>query len=258
METKAPVTVAIITKNEEKRLPACLATLRWADEILVLDDESVDQTLRVAKQYGATCLTRKMDIEGRHRNYVYEKAKNEWVLSLDADEHVTPELADEIFDVVRKNDTEFAGYSIPMRIFIGNRWIRGAGYYPSARLKLFRRDKFKYEEAGVHPRVFLQGKCGRLKGEILHYSFRDFSHFLAKFNRETDLEAAKWIQDGRKMNFWLASYKATDRFFRAFLMKKGYRDGFLGFILSCFSSWYQYVTYAKYWEIKQKQNEKTP
>ncbi len=254
MAQKIPITIAVITKNEEKRLPSCLESVWWADEILILDDESTDQTIAIAQSFGARCLKRKMDIEGRHRNFLYANAKNEWVLSLDADEHVTPELAQEISDVVKRNDSEFSGYSIPMRIFIGSHWIRGAGYYPSARLKMFRREKFKYEEAGVHPRVFLDGKCGHLKGELMHYSFRNFSHFFSKFNRETDLEAEKWVQDKRKMSFGLAFFKAVDRFFRAFITKKGYQDGFLGFILSCFSSWYQLVTYAKYWEIKQKES----
>ena len=251
---KTSLTVAIITKNEEKRLPACLKTVEWADEILILDDDSNDRTIQVAESFGAKCLKRKMDIEGRHRNFLYAQATHEWVLSLDADEHVTPELANKITEIVKQNDSAFSGYSIPMRIFIGDRWIRGAGYYPSARLKLFRKEKFKYEEAKVHPRVFLDGKCGHLKEEIYHYSFKDFSNFLSKFNRETDLEAEKWVLDKRKMSFGLAFYKSTDRFFRAYLTKKGYRDGFLGFILSCFSSWYQLVTYAKYWEIKQKEN----
>ncbi len=251
--SKTPITIAVMAKNEEKRLPACLESVRWADEILILDDESTDRTVQIAESFGARVIKRKLDVEGRHRNFLYAHAKNEWVLSLDADEHVTPELAKEIDEVIKKNDPGFAGYSMPMQIFIGTRWIRGAGYYPSARLKMFRRDKFKYEETGVHPRVFLDGKCGRLKGELLHYSFRDFSHFIAKFNRETDLEAVKWLEDKRKMSFGLAFYKSTDRFFRAFITKKGYRDGFLGFILSCFSSWYQLVTYAKYWFAKQNQ-----
>ena len=256
MVEKAPVTIAIITKNEEKRLPSCLETVTWADEVLVLDDESTDQTVAVAKRYGARCFSRKMDVEGKHRNFVYQQAKHKWVLSLDADEHVTPELAREIIEKVNLNDPQFSGYAIPMRIFIGTLWIRRAGYYPSARLKLFRRDKFHYEEAAVHPRVFLDGKCGQIRGEILHYSFRDVSHFMAKFNRETDLEAQKWVEDKRKMNLGLALYKACDRFFRAYLMKKGYQDGFAGFIFSCFASWYQLLTYAKYWEIKQKKNQK--
>lgn len=255
---QVPLTVAVMAKNEEKHLPSCLETVRWADEILVLDDESSDRTVRVAESYGARCLRRKMDVEGRHRNFLYQQARNGWVLSLDADEHVTPELAIEIENLVKQNNPEFAGYAIPMRIFMGERWIRGAGYYPSARLKLFRRDKFRYEETGVHPRVFLDGKCGRLNEHILHYSFRDWSHFITKFNRETDLEAGKWIDDKRPMSLGRILYKATDRFFRAFLMKKGCRDGFFGFILSCFSSWYQLVTYAKYCEIKQNKKKKNP
>lgn len=250
MPKKIPVSVCIIAKNEEKRLPDCLASVSWADEVVVLDDASSDRTIEIAKECGAKVFSRKMDIEGRQRNYAYAQAQNAWVLSLDCDERVTPQLAGEIASAVESTNG-FAAYSIPIRTFIGTRWIRGAGYYPAPKVRLFLKDKFKYEEAGVHPRILLDGKCGGLKGDILHYSCRNFGEFLGKLNRETALEAEKWVIDGRKVSLPNILRKTVDRFFKNYFMKGGISDGFPGFLMSFFHSLYQLLSYAKYWEIKQ-------
>ncbi|MBI4398031.1 MAG: glycosyltransferase family 2 protein [Candidatus Omnitrophica bacterium] len=248
---KAPVSICIIAKNEERRLPDCLASVRWADEVVVLDDDSVDKTIEVAKNFGAKVLSRKMDIEGRQRNFAYAGARNAWVLSLDADERVTPELAEQIKKAVQ-SPNGYAAFSIPIRTFIGSRWISGAGYYPAPKVRLFLKDKFRYEEAGVHPRMLLDGKCGSLQGDILHYSCRNFGEFLGKLNRETALEAEKWIEDGRKVSLAGILRKTVDRFLKNYFLKGGWKDGFQGFLMSYFHSLYQLMSYAKYWEMKQK------
>lgn len=250
MEEKAPVSVVVITKNEEKRLEACLDTCRWAAEIIVLDDMSTDRTKEIARKYTDKIIERKMDKEGKHRNFGYSQASQPWVLSLDADEHVTPELAQEIREAVTHNSANHTCFSMPMRIYIGTQWINGAGYYPSARAKLFKQGEFRYdEEAGVHPRVFYEGTCGRLKGELMHYSFRDVEDFIRKFNRETTLEAEKWIIDGRKVSFMNSFRKMIDRFFKNYFLKGGVKMGFLGFQMCIFHGLYQIIAYAKYREM---------
>ncbi len=250
MNHKFPLTVAIIAKNEEKRLEECLASVAWADEIIVLDDMSTDRTVEIARKYTDKIFQRAMDIEGRQRNYAYSKAAHEWVFSIDADERVTPELRDEIQKVLSANPNPHQAYAIPIKTFLGNRWIKGGGYYPARKLRIFKKDKFRYEEAKVHPRVFLEGTCGELQGDILHYSWRNLSDFLAKFNRETSLEAEKWILDGRKANFPNMLRKFVDRFLKNYFLKKGWSDGFIGFLMSFFHSLYQLISYAKYYEIK--------
>ncbi len=252
-EKKALVSVCVIAKNEEKRLPDCLKSLEWADEIVVVDDESTDGTIKLAQDSGAKVISRKMDLEGKHRNFAYAQAKNDWVLSIDADERVTPELAQEISKVVSGGANGCAAFSMPIKTYIGDRWVQGAGYYPAPKLRLFLKDKFKYdEEQGVHPCVYLDGECGALKGDILHFSCPDFGVFLGKMNRETDLEADKWIQDGRKVSFSKIFRKTIDRFLKNYIMKKGYKFGFQGFLMSYFHSLYQLMSYARYWEKKQK------
>src|SRR3989338_6149860 len=250
LEHKAALSVVIITKNEEARLLAALESVSWADEVIVLDDESADNTRRLAEDFGCRVIKRKMDIEGIHRNYGYAQAKNEWVLSLDADERVTAELKEEIIKILEEG-ADCNVFSMPFRNFIGDYWIRWGGWYPAYKDRLFRKGHFRYEEAGVHPRVFYDGKCGRLKGDILHYSYRNFSDFMAKLNALTTLEAKKWVDDKRRMSFGRAAWRAIDRFYRRYYSKKGRRDGFAGFMVAVFAGLYQIISYAKYWEIKK-------
>jgi len=130
MREKVSLSVVILAKNESTRIQACIESVKWATEVLVIDDESTDTTVKIAKDCGARVLTRKTDVEGRQRNWAYAQAKHSWVLSLDADERVTPELAEEIITLLT-NSTPNQLYSIPRKNYIGNRWIRYGGWYPS-------------------------------------------------------------------------------------------------------------------------------
>jgi glycosyltransferase involved in cell wall biosynthesis len=248
---QAPVSVVVITKNEEDNIGDCLKSVHgWADEIVIVDDESTDRTVEIAKQYTDKIFHRRMDNEGKHRNWAYAQARNAWVLSLDADETVTPELREEISRTLA--DTGYYAFSIPLRNFIGTYWVRHAGWYPAGKLRLFIKDRFRYEEVQVHPRVFVDGETGHLTKDIIHKGYPDFGHFLASLNRQTTLEAQKWIDTGRQMSAGRASWRTIDRFFRSFIGKKGYKDGFIGFMIAVFASLYQLMSYAKYWEMRKK------
>lgn len=249
---KIPLSIVVIAKNEEKNLPGCLESVKWASEVVVVDGGSFDRTVEIAKKYTAKVLTRQMDLEGRHRNFAYLQANEEWILSLDADERVSPELAVELSEIVSKNDSTVSAYSIPIKTYIGDRWIKSAGYYPARKLRLHRKGKFRYEESGVHPRAFLDGKEQNLKGDIIHYGYRDFTHMLEKLNNQTTLEAEKWILENRKVGFLNILRKMIERFFRNYFGKKGYADGFMGFFMSAQHALYQLFTYGKYWEIKKR------
>ena len=191
-----------------------------------------------------------MDIEGIHRNWAYAQAKNEWVLSLDADETATDELKQEITETL-KNNTPFHAFSIPLKNYIGDYWVQYSGWYPAGKLRLFMKSRFHYEEVEVHPRVFLKGETGHLTQDIVHKGYPDFEHFLASLNRQTTLEARKWINTNRQMSLGRAVWRTIDRFPRSFIRKKGYKDGFIGFMIAFFASLYQIISYAKYWEMKR-------
>ncbi len=253
-----PLSVVILTKNEESRIGECIKSVAgWADEIIIVDDESRDNTREIAEKLGAKVFVRKMDIEGKHRNWAYAKAKNDWVFSVDADERPTEELRKEINEVITK--TEYVCFGIPFRTYIGDYWIRWGGWYPAPKVKLFRKSRFRYEEVEVHPRIIVEGKCGHLRYDVIHYSYRDWGDFLNKSNKQTTFEALKWyklsLENPKKarykMNTFHALWRTMDRFIRAFIVKKGYRDGFTGFMIAYFSSLYQIVSYAKYRELEK-------
>lgn len=241
------ISVVVLTKNEEACIADCLNSVSWADEIIVVDDESSDKTLEVVKRFNAKVFSRKMDVEGRHRNWAYAQARNQWVLSLDADEMVTSELMHEIKGAI--NSDEFVAFDIPLRNYISNYWVRFGGWYPAAKVRLFKKDKFKYEESEVHPRVFIEGSCGHLKSDIVHKGYPDIEHFLNSVNRQSTLEAVKWINTGRKMTLGHMIWRAVDRFFRRYLRKKAYKDGMYGFVIAFFDTLYQILSYIKYREI---------
>lgn len=243
------LSVVILTKNEEKNIKDCLeSVVEWADEAVIVDDESTDKTLEIARQYTDRIIMRKMDIEGRHRNFSYAQAKNLWVLSLDADERVTDELKKEIEDVLTK-PTQYNGFTIPRRNFIGDYWARYGGWYPSPQLKLFKKDKFRYEEVGVHPRAFMDEPCGHLKSDIIHYSYKNLEDFLHKLNNQTTREAQKWFNQNKPMRLGRFIWRTIDRFIRTYIGRRGYKDGFIGFVIAFNAALYQFISYLKYREL---------
>jgi len=249
------LSVVVITRNEEKNIEDCLASVAgWAGEILIVDDLSTDKTLDLASKFTERIISRKMDLEGRHRNYAYSQAKNLWVLSLDADERATPELKNEIEEVL-KNGTEFNGFTIPRKNYIGNYWVKHGGWYPSPQLKLFRKDKFRYEETGVHPRAFMDDPCGHLKSDIVHFSYKNFEDFFHKLNNQTSREAQKWFKQDKPMRLGRFIWRAIDRFMRTYLGKRGYKDGFIGFVVAFNAGLYQFLSYLKYCELTRERGK---
>lgn len=252
VSNKIALSVVVITKNEGGRLADCLKSVEWADEIIVLDDQSTDNTLDVARAHGAKVFERAMDIEGKHRNYAYSLAKHDWIFSLDADERVTPELKQEIIETLEKNP-QCNGYTVPRRNFMGNTWVRYGGMYPSAQLRLFKKGLFRYDEqAEVHPQAYMSDPRGALKADILHYTYRDFTDAISKLDRQTDLEAKKWFRENRRVGVFSVLRKMIDRFWKAYISKRGYKDGVIGLFLAVNSGMYQFLSFAKYWEMKKQ------
>ena len=253
MSEKAPVSVVVITKNESSRISDCLKSVDWAKEIIVLDDFSTDNTVEIAKRFTDKVFQRAMDIEGKHRNYAYGLASCEWVLSLDADERVTPDLRDEITRLLAGHPS-CNGYTIPRKNFMGNVWVRYGGMYPSAQLRFFRKGEFRYDEqAEVHPQAYMKDPRGALKNDILHYTYRDFTDAIAKLDRQTDLEAKKWFREKRRVGIFWTLRKMIDRFCRAYFSKQGHKDGVIGLFLAVNSGMYQFLSFAKYWEMNKKE-----
>ena len=246
---KIPVSVVVITKNEEDNIADCLKSVSWADEIIVLDDNSIDKTVEIAKQFTGRIFFRKMDVEGTHRNYAYSLARNNWVLSLDADERVSPQLAQELQELFNRPIKDVV-FCIPIKTYMGNKWIRHGGWYPAPKDRLFDKRIVKYEEKGVHPRIIYHGSCGRfLKGDIVHYSYNNFHDFFQSLNNQTTLEAKKWFEEKRKIGFLKAYRKFLSRFIRYYIIEQGFRDGIVGLMVAWGGGFYQIMSYVKYWEM---------
>jgi glycosyltransferase involved in cell wall biosynthesis len=243
------LSVVVLTKNEEKNIGDCLESVKgWADEIVVVDDESTDRTVEIASKFTDKIIIKKMDIEGKHRNFAYAQARNLWILSLDADERITQELRREIEQIL-KTGKSYNGFTIPRRNYIGDYWVRYGGWYPSPQLKLFRKDKFKYEEVNVHPRAFTDKPCGHLNSDIIHYSYKNLEDFFAKLNNQTSREAEKWFNQNKPMRIAQFLWRSFDRFIRTYIVKRGYKDGFMGFVVAFNTTLYQFISYLKYREL---------
>ena len=255
---KIPLSIVVITKNEEANIERCLKSATWADEIVVVDSHSTDRTVEIAKCFTNNIHMRDMKVEGTHRNYAYSLASSEWILSLDADEEISQELKDEIIDILRDEQKayKFDLYSMPIKTFIGDVWAKYAGWYPAPKVRLFRKGKFRYDDAEVHPRTYYEGKCGHLKGDILHYAYKSLSDIFHNLNEQSELQAKEWHREGRKFNTARFLRTSCDRTLKKYFLKGGYKGGILGFILSASDGIYQFMSYAKLWELYNKNKKK--
>ena len=252
-----PISVIILAKNEEVRIEECLKSVYgWADEIIVVDDDSTDKTNQIALKYTDKIFKRKMDLEGKQRNFGVSKAKNEWVMMLDCDERPTDELKKEIEAVLNDKSLEIVAYWVPQINFLGNVQLKYGGW-SNPHIRLYQKKHLTWSEAKqdvVHPGIKMTPgtKGGNLKGSLIHYNFANVEDFIKKVNRYSTLEAIKWHYDGRKMTQGKAMWRTIDRFFRRYVGKKGYKDGYYGFVAAVLSGFYEFAAYSKYKEIKER------
>lgn len=239
------LSVVIIAKNEEKNIGDCIKSVNFADEIVVIDDFSSDKTVEIAKKNGARVYRRKLDNFANQRNFGIEKAHNDWILFIDADERVTPDLAEEIKRAV---DGEKRAYKIPRRNEIFRKFFQHTDWYPDEQLRLFKKDNGRYVRS-VHEQVEVKGEVGVLKKDLLHYNYDSINQFLRKnFFHYADLETRILIDSGYEFNWRDLISKPVSEFLRRFFLTKGYKEGVHGLVASLLISFTVFVVYAKVWE----------
>jgi glycosyltransferase involved in cell wall biosynthesis len=242
------LSVTLITYNEEKKIANALESVKWADEIIVIDSFSTDHTVEICYRY--TDKVYQIPWQGYvvQKNLALDKASHEWVLNLDADEQVSPELAEEIKEILHTEG--FDGYYIPRRVFYLGAWIRHAGWYPDYKLRLFKKSLARWEGEGVHEKIILRGKVGYLKGDLYHFSYDNLSHHLQKINRFTTIAAE---HSGRRPpQGYTIVLRALFEFFKKFFLKRAFLEGTRGLIISGLSAFKVFIKYAKMWELSQK------
>jgi glycosyltransferase involved in cell wall biosynthesis len=243
------LSVIVITKNEERNIAECLDSVRWAQEIVVVDGGSDDKTLELAKKYTQKVYVKPWEGYAASKNFALQQCTGEWVLWLDADERITRELGQEVQSVTGQQPTPFAAYEIPRRAFFLGRWIRHSGWYPGYVTRLFKRGSGHFSDHKVHERLEFDGQVGRLRFDLLHYTDPNLWHYFDKFNRYTTLAADEMAERQTTFRMSQLIVRPVWVFVRMYFIKMGFMDGIQGFILSVLSGCYVFTKYAKLWEL---------
>lgn len=248
------LSVIVITKNEGQNLDACLDSVAGlADEIVVVDSGSTDATLDIARRHCANLIeTADWPGFGPQKNRALDAASREWVLSLDADERLTPELADEIRRVLATPGKTVC-FALPRLSWYCGRFMRHSGWFPDYVDRLFRRDCARFSDAKVHERLLPQGPTSRLSNHLLHYSFRDFSSVLKKVDAYSTASAEAAFARGKRSSVWGALGHGLWAFIRTYVFKAGFLDGSQGLALAISNAEGSYYRYLKIWLMQQEQ-----
>ena len=243
------LSVIIITKNEQDNIKNCLESVKWADEIIVVDSGSTDRTEEICRKYTDKFYVKDWPGFGIQKQRALELASHKWVLSVDADERVTSELRDEIINKVAHN-SNISGYLIPRLSNYLSKDIYHAGWYPDYTLRLVKKQKSHFTEDIVHEKMVVDGSIGKLSNHFLHYPYKDISHHLQKINTYSSLSAEKMFDNGKRVGWSMIVLKAIFGFTRAYIFRRGFLDGWPGLIVSISTGLSTYLKYLKLKELR--------
>jgi len=243
-----PVTATVITFNEAANIQAALESLSWADEIIVVDSESTDNTTEIARRFTDKVIVRPWPGYVAQKNFAAEQASHDWIFSLDADERVTPALAAEV-SAVLAGAPRAAGYRVPRVTFHLGRWIRSTDWYPDYQLRLYDRRRARWTGKYVHESVKADGPVEYLHSELQHYAYRDLAHHLQTMDRYTTLAAKQMFEEGRRAGFLHLLVHPPAAFVRNYVLRGGFRDGQAGLTVSMLNARYVRLKFAKLREL---------
>ena len=243
-----PISAVLITLNEERRIAAALESVRFCDEVLVVDAGSTDRTREIATAAAVRVVVRAWEGFTAQRNHAVSEARHDWVLAVDADERVTAALRAEI-DALRAAGFAHAGYRVPRVAFYLGRWIRGTDWYPDPQLRLFDRRRGRWTGGLVHESVRVDGTLGRLRGELEHYTYEDISDHLSTIDRYTTLWARQAHSEGRRAGPLDGCVASSWAFLRNYVVRGGFLLGEAGLTVSTFNAYYTYAKMAKLREL---------
>jgi glycosyltransferase involved in cell wall biosynthesis len=245
------LTVTVITHNEAANIGAALESVSWADEVIVVDSHSTDGTVELARPYASRIEVRDWAGYGAQKNYAASIASNDWILSVDADERVTPRLATEIRALLARGP-DARGYRISRVTWYLGRWIRGTDWFPDFQLRLYDRRAGRWSERSVHESFELTERPRKLRGELEHYAYRDINHHLSKINQYTTMAAQDWVARGRRTTALEVLVHPPLAFLRNYVLRMGFRAGAAGLVISILNSYYVFLKLAKLWEMQRQ------
>ncbi len=244
------LSAAIIAFNEEKKIRQCLESVKWMDEIIVVDSFSTDKTVEICRLYTDKVFQREWPGHVKQKQFALKQATGDWILSLDADERLSPKAIANIKEALAGSPS-VDGFSFPRVSFYLGRWIRHGGWYPDRKLRLVRKGCAWWGGDDPHDKLMTNGEVQNLQGEILHYVYNDISHQLNTVDSFSRVSAQEWHKQGKRFNLLLLLCRPLIRFLEMYIWKGGILDGMPGFIIAVISSYYVFLKYAKLWELQK-------
>jgi glycosyltransferase involved in cell wall biosynthesis len=249
------LSVAIITKNEEAIIRRTLESVKWADEIIVVDSGSTDNTVAICREYTDKVFHQDWLGYAGQKNAAIDRAAGDWILSLDADEPIEPALADEIKGIIASPDS-LDGYRIPRKTIFLGKWVKHGGWYPDYNLRLFRKGKGKFQERAVHEAIRVEGPVGNTQHAIEHHTYPDIASYISRINGYSSLAVDVMAEKGIsvfKASWMNILFRPVLTFVLRYFFRLGFLDGKRGLVLNLFHSWYVFAKYAKAWERKSRE-----
>lgn len=242
------LSVTIITLNEEKNVRDALESVKWADEIVIVDSGSSDKTVDICREYTEKIFYNTWPGMNAQKAFAKSLVTWEWLLNIDADERVSSKLAAEIQCILKKGG-DCDGYFIPRKVHYLGRWIEHSGWYPDYKLRFFRTKNGMWNGIDPHDEVVVNGKLGYLHGNMYHFTYENIEDHIATMNRFTSVAAREYEKRDKKSGFLSLVTRPPLAFFKKYIVKQGFRDGLPGFIIAISSAYYVFLKYAKLWEL---------
>lgn len=242
--------------NEEKNIRRCLESLKWCDEIIVVDSGSTDNTLAICREYNTKIFQREWPGFVEQKRFALGQCSHEWVLNLDSDEEVSVPLREEIIAILSNSSGKVPanGYYISRVVFYMNRWWRRGGWYPEYRLRLLRRACTTWGGDDPHDKACVTGSTARLVGELNHFTYDDIGHHVRSLNSHSTVAARTMHDQGVNPSLVNLAFNPLVRFIKFYIFKKGFLEGLPGVIVAVLESYYVFLKYAKLWEIEHRNN----
>jgi len=250
---KLPISLVVVTKNEEKNIERCLRSVPFASDILVLDSGSHDRTVEIAKKLGARVFEQHWLGFGAQKNKAAELANYDWILSLDADEALSPELVQEIEQKARELKDQVA-YRFPRKSFYLGRWILHGGWYPDFQVRLYHRKHSRWSEESIHEKI-ISSSLQSMNNPIEHFVFRDIYHHIETNNRYSTIQAENHFTRKQRFYFWRLFLKPIVKFFECYFVKLGFLDGWPGFFIAVGAAYSVFIRWAKVKELEMKNSK---
>ena len=250
------VSAIVVCFNEEQRIEACLESLRWCDEIVVVDSFSTDRTPEICRRYTERFYQRAWAGYGDQKAYAHSLASKDWVLLVDSDERVSVALHQEILAALSADGNEYVAYAVPRLVYYLRRWWWRGGWYPDYDIRLFRRERATWGGSEPHEKILVDGKVHRLKHPLEHFTYRNIDDHIQRINRFTSISSGELKKAGGRWRLSDALLRPAVRFVRCYFLKRGFMEGFAGFYVAFTAAVYVFLKYAKLWELELEEKKK--